>query len=110
MTMIKPKLTLFKMKIKVWFINASKLGQPSLGDAPEVLDPVDVVRSVRKSVFFAMMDAIMLVVAKIHETVIGLESVREYNRINPSSFTDNRHQFLYRAVFDNLCVQLSLTV
>ena len=54
--------------------------------------------------FFAMMDAIMLLVAKIHETVIGLESVREYNRINPNSFTNNRHQFLYRAVFDNLRV------
>ena len=40
MTMIKPKLTLFKMKIKVWFMNASKLGRPSLGDAPEVLDAV----------------------------------------------------------------------
>ena len=44
MTMIKPKLTLFKMKIKVWFMNASKLGQSGLGDAPEVLDAVDVVR------------------------------------------------------------------
>ena len=77
MTMIKPKLTLFKMKIKVWFMNASKLGQFGLGDAPKVLDAVDVVRSVRKFVF-AMMDAIMLLVAKIHETVIGLESVRVY--------------------------------
>ena len=83
MTMIKPKLTLFKMKIKVWFMNASKLGQPGLGDAPEVLDAVYVVRSVCKSVF-AMMDAIMLLVAKIHETVIGLESIRVYNRINPN--------------------------
>jgi len=58
--------------------NDSKLGQPGLGDAPKVLDAVDVVRSVRKFVF-AMMDAIMLLVAKIHETVIGLESVRVYN-------------------------------
>ena len=103
MTMIKPKLTLFKMKIKVWFMNASKLGQPGLGDAPEVLDAVDVVRSICKFVF-AMMDAIMLLVAKIHETVIGLESIRVYNRINPNSFPDNRHQFFHRAVFDNLRV------
>ena len=28
-------------------MNASKLGKPSLGDAPEVLDAVDVVRSGR---------------------------------------------------------------
>ena len=54
MTMIKPKLTFFKMKIKVWFMNASQLGQPSLGDAPEVLDAVDVVRSIRKFVFAMM--------------------------------------------------------
>ena len=54
MTMIKPKLTLFKMKIKVWFMNASKLGQPGLGDAPEVLDAVDVVRSILKFVFAMM--------------------------------------------------------
>ena len=59
-------------------MNASKLGRLGLGDAPKVLDAVDVVRSVRKFVF-AMMDAIMLLVAKIHETVIGLESVRVYN-------------------------------
>jgi hypothetical protein len=78
--MIKPKLTLYKMKIKVWFTNASTLGQPSIGDAPKVLDAVDVVRSVRKFVF-AMMDAIMLLVAKIHETVIGLEIIRVYNRM-----------------------------
>lgn len=51
MTMIKPKLTLFKMKIKVWFMNASKLVRPGIGDAPEVLDAVDVIRSVRKFVF-----------------------------------------------------------
>ena len=44
MTMIKPKLTLFKMKIKVWVMNASKLGQPDHGNAPKVLDAVDVVR------------------------------------------------------------------
>ena len=77
MTMVKPKLTLFKMKIKVWFMNASKLGRPGFGDAPEVLDAVDVVRSIREFVF-AMMDAIMLLVGKIHETVIGLESIRVY--------------------------------
>jgi hypothetical protein len=109
MTMIKPPLTLFKMKIKVWFMNASELGQPGLGDGPKVLDAVDVVRSVRKFVF-AMMDAIMLLIAKIHETVIGLEPVRVYIRINPNSFTDNRHQFFHRAVFDNLRVTLSLSV
>jgi hypothetical protein len=57
-------------------MNASKLGRPSLVDAPKALDAVDVVPSVRKFVF-AMMDAIMLLVAKIHETVIGLESVQE---------------------------------
>jgi len=33
-----------------------KLGQPGLGDAPKVLDAVDVVRSDREFVF-AMMDA-----------------------------------------------------
>ena len=80
MTMIKPPLTLFKMKIKVWFMNASELGQPGLGDGPKVLDAVDVVRSVRKFVF-AMMDAIMLLIAKIHETVIGLEIIRVYIRM-----------------------------
>ena len=78
MTMIKPKLTLFKMKIKVWFMNASKLGRPILVDAPKALDAVDVVPFVRKFVF-AKMDAIMLLVAKIHETLIGLESIRVYN-------------------------------
>jgi len=107
MTMVKPKLTLFKMKIKVWFMNASKLGQPGLGDAPEVLDAVDVVRSVREFVF-AMMDAIMLFVAKINETVICLEFIREYNLINSNSFPDNRHQFCHRSVFDNLRVHFSL--
>ena len=84
-------------------MNASKLGQPGLGDAPEVLDAVDMVRSFRKFVF-AIMDAIMVLVAKIQETVTGLESVRVYNRINPNSFTDNRQQFFHRAVFDNLRV------
>jgi len=91
------------MKIKVWFMNASKLGRPGLVDAPKVLDAVNVVRSVRKFVF-AMMDEIMILLAKIRETVIGLESIRSYNRINPNSFTDNRHQFFHRAVFDNLRV------
>ena len=97
------------MKIKVQFMNASKFGKPGLGDAPEVLDAVDVVRSGRKFVF-AMMDAIMLLAAKIHETVTGLEYISVYNGINPHSFPDNRHQFFHRAVFDNLRVHLSLYV
>jgi hypothetical protein len=60
-------------------------------------------RSVRKFVF-AVMVATMLLVAKIQETGIGIGSVRIYNRINPNSFPDNRHQFFHRAVFDNLRV------
>ena len=91
------------MNMKVLFMNAQKLGKPGLADAPEVLDAVDVVRFIREFVF-TMMDAIMLLVAKIHETVIGLESIRVYNRINPNSFTDNCPQFFHRAVFDNLRV------
>ena len=48
-------------------MNASKLGKPSLVGAPEILDAIDVVRSIRGFVF-AMMDATMLLVAKVHKT------------------------------------------
>ena len=67
-----------------------------LADALKVLDAVDVVRSVREFVL-GMMDAIMLLVAKIHETVIGLESIStRFRIIGTSSFTE---QFLTTCVY-----------
>jgi hypothetical protein len=96
------------MKIKVRFMNASKLGKSGLGDAPEVLDSIDVVRTCREFVS-AMMDAITLLVAKVHETVISLESIGVYNGINAHSFPDNRVQLFHEAVFDNLRVHFPFT-
>jgi len=95
------------MKIKVQFMNALKLGRLGLGDAPQVPDTIDLVHSIREFVF-TMTDATMLLVVKVHETVIDPESISLYNGINPQSFPDNRHQFVHGAVFNNWCVHFPL--
>jgi hypothetical protein len=72
MTMIKPKRTLFKKKLKVWFMNASKLGLPSLGDAPKVLDSVDVISPVGEDL--GMINPHVMKFCEV-ECIVRLESV-----------------------------------
>ena len=88
-------------------MNATKLGKPVFGHAPEVLYTIDMVRASREFIL-AMMDAIVLLAAKVNEAIIGLESIGVDDRIYANAFLDNRHQLLYREVINNLRVHFTL--
>jgi hypothetical protein len=88
-------------------MNTSKFRKSGFSNAPEVLDAVDVGRTGRGFIF-AMMDAIVLFIAKVHQAIVGFEPIGIDDRIETNPILDNRHQRLYRAVFNDLGIDFTL--
>jgi len=55
-------------------MNPSEFRQPGFCNTPEVLDPVDMVRAIGELIL-AMMDAAVLFIANIYQSIIGLEPI-----------------------------------
>lgn len=70
MAMIKTELTFFEMKSERGAVEAAALGQAHLGDAPEVLNAVDV-RLVFDKFIAAMIHPVVLLVAQIHQAIVA---------------------------------------
>lgn len=88
-------------------MDATKLGKPSLGEPPKVLDTIDVLASVRKFIG-AMKDPMMLFVAGIHESVVGAKAIREHFRSFVNPVSDDGHESSCGAVGDNLGVDFAV--
>ena len=85
--------------------DASELGQAQFGETPKALDAVDVVFAPCELVFM-MMDAVMFVAAQ-DKAVVGLPAIGIDGGLGEHLPPDDRHQFLPRAVLDNLGKDLS---
>jgi hypothetical protein len=73
--MIETELTFFEVQAQGGAGEAAKLGQAHLGDAPKVLDAVDVRLAFDKLVA-AMIHPVMLLVAQVHQAAVALPAVR----------------------------------
>ena len=87
-------------------LHAIELGQPTLGKAPERLDAVDVGTALGKG--FLFVDADVLVVAHVHQTIVAGPAIRadDARRINPAP--DHRSQSGLGAIRDDFGVNFSL--
>ena len=78
--MIKSKFTFFQMQSKGPFADAPELTEPPFRNGPKVFDAVNMTASIRKLIV-TMFDTIVLLIAKVHQAVIGLKSIRINNRV-----------------------------
>jgi len=72
--MIKSELTFFQVQSKGPFADASELTEPPFSNGPEVFNAVNMTPSIGKFIV-AMFDTIVLLIPKVHQTVIGLKSI-----------------------------------
>ena len=75
MSMVKTPFRLLEMAEELVLPDATRLGQARLGDSPEALDTVDARLAVGEDV--GVFDAVMPLVARVHEPVVGLPLVGE---------------------------------
>ena len=106
MSVIKSKLTLFDMQIECTFMNTTKLRQSCFCDCPEVFNSINMVRTMRKLII-AMLDSMVLFIAKIHQAVIRFKPVRVHDGIFFDFVSDDGQKLCGRTVSDNLCVHLA---
>ena len=106
MAHIEAKLALFQMIVKGLFMNASKAGKAHFAQPPKILNSVDVVAASCKLVF-TVPNAVMSLISKIGEAIVGFESVGINDRVWPDFLPDNRQYFSHRAVFDDLRIDLA---
>ena len=105
--MIKSKFTFFQVKIESTFMDSFKLGKPRLGNAPEVLDAVDVALADSKLIL-SVPDSLVLPVAKAHKSVVGTKAVSKDGGLLVHPVTDEGNKLIRRTVFDHLSKNLSL--
>ena len=67
--MIETEFTFFEVEAQGGSVEAAKLGQAHFGDAPEVLDAVDV-RLAFDELVAAMIDPVMFLVAEIQQAAV----------------------------------------
>ena len=72
--MVKPKFTLFQMKIKSVLLHASKANQAGFGIGPEVFYAVNMAMIIREFIL-TVLHPVMLLVAKVYETIVAAPSV-----------------------------------
>src|ERR1039457_1158680 len=101
--MIKTKLTFFKMPVQSSTVEAAKLRQAPLGEAPEVLDAVDV-RLVLHELVAAMIHPVMLLVAQVHQTAVALPTIRVDDAAQGHLALQNGRQHGAAAIGDDLRV------
>jgi hypothetical protein len=72
---IETELTFFKMQVQGGAVEAAKLGQAHLGEAPEVLNALDV-RLMLYELVAAMIHPVMLLVAQVHQAAVAFPAIR----------------------------------
>ena len=107
--MIKSKFTFFQVQSKGCFADAPEFTEPPFSDGPEVFNAVNMTASIRKFIV-TMFDAIVLLIAKVYQAVVGLKSIGIDNRVKMDSLPYNRHQRALRAISDNLGVHFTASL
>ena len=105
--MIKTELTFFKMQMQSGAGQAAELGQAHLGEAPEVLNAVDVCLALHKLIA-PMIDPVMLLVAQIHPAAVAFPAIRIDDAAQGHLALQNGRQHSAAAIGDDLRINFPL--
>lgn len=107
MPMVKPKFTLFQMKIKAVLLQTSEFNQARFGIGPETFYPVDMGVLIGKLIV-AMFYTKMLLIAEIHQAIIPTPAIGmdDAFKLNPSP--DNALESAFGAVRDYFGVNTAI--
>ena len=73
--MIESKLAFLQMQIEGLFGYSSELREPHLSPSPKVFNAINVIVTIRKLIV-SMLDSVVLLIAKINQSVVGFKAVR----------------------------------
>src|ERR1035438_10304379 len=105
--MIKAELTFFKVRAERGPVEATELRQAHLGDAPEVLNAIDVGLALHELVA-AMIHPVMFLIAQIHPAAVTLPAIRINHAAQGHLALQNGRQHRPGTVRDDLRANLSL--
>jgi hypothetical protein len=86
-----------------------KLLQAMFSEAPEALDPINVVRAARKLIR-SMIDSVMLRVTDINKAIIAAPPIAMNDRLRRDATANNGLKRGFRAVRHNLRIDFALTL
>ena len=101
------EFTLLEVQKERVFAHAFELGQSGFGDTPEAFDTVDVIVAFGKLIV-AMVDAEMLVIAYIDETIVAFETIGVDHAVTGHFASDNRLQRGFGAVWNDLGIDSTM--
>src|ERR1035438_8122559 len=105
--MIKAELTFFKVRAERGPVEATELRQAHLGDAPEVLNAIDVGLAFHELVA-AMIHPVMFLVAQVHQAAVALPAIRIDHAAQGHLALQNGRQYRPGAVRDDLRINFPL--
>ncbi len=107
--MVKTELTFFEVEADRGTIEATELGQPHLGDAPEVLDAVDV-RLALDELVAPVIDPVMFLVAQVHQAAVALPAIRIDHAAQGHLALQNGRQYRPGAIRHDLRINFPVTL
>lgn len=107
--MVKTELTFFEVEADGGTIEATELGQPHLGDAPKVLDAVDV-RLALDELVAPVIDPVMFLVAQVHQAAVALPAIRIDHTAQSHLALQNGRQYRPGAVRHDLRINFPVTL
>ncbi len=106
--MIEPKLALFQVQVEGCRRDAVELLEPSLGETPKALNPIEVICALHKLVL-TMMDSKMLGISGINQAVVTAPTVRVDDGVECDATAHNGLQSALFAVRHDLRVNASVS-
>ena len=105
--MIETELTFFEVQMERGAVEATKLRQAHLGEAPEVLDAVDVRLALHKLVA-VMIHPVMLLVAQVHQAAVAFPAIGINHTAQGHLALQNGRQHRAAAIGHDLRINLSV--
>jgi len=105
--MIEPKLTLFKMQVEGRWAHSSETNQTGLGVAPETFNTVDV-RSTLSEFVLAMIDAQVLAITNVDQTIVATPAVGVDHTLQLDSPPDNRLESGFGAIGNDFGIDVTV--
>ena len=97
------------MQIERAFMNAAELRQSGFRNRPEVLNAVNMVRTMREFIL-SMLNPVMFLIANINQAIVGLKPVGIHHRLFADLVPDDRQKLCGRTIPDHLGVDVATTL
>ena len=107
--MIKSEFTFFQVQSKGTFADTPELIEPPFSDGPKVFNAINMTASVGKFIV-AMFDTIVLLITKVYQAIIALESIGIDDRVSIDLLPYNGHQRASGAISDNLSIHFTASL